>query len=60
MLDSDCNEPQGNTAGSAQALWLQGALAASNATFKVGASALGRVHALTLLVALMWLRCFSG
>jgi len=34
-VDSDPHEPDGNTAGSAQAMWLQKALAASTACFNV-------------------------
>jgi len=34
-LDSDVNEPDGNTAASVQAAWLQGALAASTAPFRL-------------------------
>ena len=35
VVDSDPHEPDGNTAGSAQAMWLQKALAASTACFNV-------------------------
>lgn len=35
MLDSDCNEPGGRRVTGPQAKWLKGALAASDALFKV-------------------------
>jgi hypothetical protein len=35
LLNSNSNEPDGITAGSAQAAWLAGALAASTAPFKI-------------------------
>ena len=34
-LNSDCSEPNGNTAGSVQGAWLQAALAASTAPWKI-------------------------
>ena len=39
MLDTDCNEPDGNTATSMQATWLKGALNASSSPFRVRACA---------------------